>query len=1039
MFVYLIRQSLTHRIFVLCGAVVLIVVGLLQMRQVPVDVLPEIDRSIVSILTESGGLTGEEVERRISFPIEMAMTGLKSVERVRSRSSPSLSIVSISFGLGTDIYRNRQLVAERLANVQGQLPANVTAELAPLSSAVGQIMRIALISDTGDLMELRDVADWVVRPRVLGVPGVAQVVTAGGDVRQLRVTPDPRLLDVFGIPIGRLEEALAGFNSNTGGDSIDQSGRRSVIVNLGRAPNTETLLESARDLVVGNAQGRPILLRQVASVNFAARAKVGDAGFMGKRAVVLFVTRQPGVNTLELTRTVKQSLLELQPSLPPGVHAEILFEQAQYVERSIANLTEVIIEAIAIVAILLFAFLLNVRTTAISIAAIPISLLITMMVFCLMGMTLNTMTLGGLAIAVGELVDDAVVGVENIYRRLRQNRQLPTPRPVLRVISDATVEVRSGIFYATVIMLLVFMPLFFLPGVEGLMFQPLAVAYVTSILASLVTSVTLTPVLAYYLLPQMKWMDRGDGGLVRFLKRQNERLLLWAFNHWRGVAMVALVAVTVAAVDVVYLPRAFLPSLVEGTYQVELLFKPGLSLPRSQQMASAVEQLVMQIPEVTTVGHLTGRAERDLDADPVNISDIVIGVRPSGRPDAEVLQDIRKHVSLLPASFFVTAPMADRINSVSIGLRAPLAVKVFGQDLDTMMKLADELRERLTHVPGLTDVKLETQARVPTLRVRVNQEAARRYGITPSDLTKTLETLSAGRVLSQIIEENRRYDVLLRLDDPDRTSTGLQNLLIDTPAGRIPLREVAEIADSDSPDEIIRDNGHRRIAILINTNGSDMAAITRHIEEQIGRLKVPTGYYLTIDGNYKEQQAAMSRIGVLSLVSLLLIFAILYSRYNSTVLALIIMANVPLALIGSVFALRLTGGTLSLATAIGFITLAGITTRNGILKISHYINLVLHEGETFGAGMIVRGSLERMTPVLMTALSAGLALVPIMVSGAGAGTEILAPVAVVICGGLISATLLDAVLTPILFLHFGERPLAQLQEQSAIGQSSAAY
>jgi HME family heavy-metal exporter len=442
---------------------------------------------------------------------------------------------------------------------------------------------------------------------------------------------------------------------------------------------------------------------------------------------------------------------------------------------------------------------------------------------------------------------------------------------------------------------------------------------------------------------------------------------------------------------------------------------------------------------VTTVGHLTGRAERDLDADPVNISDIVIGVRPSGRPDAEVLQDIRKHVSLLPASFFVTAPMADRINSVSIGLRAPLAVKVFGQDLDTMMKLADELRERLTHVPGLTDVKLETQARVPTLRVRVNQEAARRYGITPSDLTKTLETLSAGRVLSQIIEENRRYDVLLRLDDPDRTSTGLQNLLIDTPAGRIPLREVAEIADSDSPDEIIRDNGHRRIAILINTNGSDMAAITRHIEEQIARLKVPTGYYLTIDGNYKEQQAAMSRIGVLSLVSLLLIFAILYSRYNSTVLALIIMANVPLALIGSVFALRLTGGTLSLATAIGFITLAGITTRNGILKISHYINLVLHEGETFGAGMIVRGSLERMTPVLMTALSAGLALVPIMVSGAGAGTEILAPVAVVICGGLISATLLDAVLTPILFLHFGERPLAQLQEQSAIGQSSAAY
>jgi len=1039
MFAYLIRQSLTRRIFVICGAAVLLVVGLIQMRLVPVDVLPEIDRSIVSILTEAGGLTAEEVERRVSFPIETTMTGLKGVERVRSRSSPSLSIVSVSFALGTDIYRNRQLVSERLASVQSQLPANIAPEMAPMSSAVGQIMRVALVSDSGDMMELRDVADWVVRPRILAVPGVAQVVTAGGDVRQLRVTPDPRLLDFFGIPITQLEQALAGFNSNTGGDAIDSSGRRSMIVNLGRAPNTEALLESARNLVVGNVQGRAILLHQIASVNFAPRAKVGDAGFMGKPAVVLFVMRQPGINTLDLSRTVKQSLAELQPFLPQGIHIEILLRQAMYIERSIANLTEVVLEAIAIVAILLFAFLLNVRTTAISLAAIPISLLITMMVFWLLGMSINTMTLGGLAIAVGELVDDAVVGVENIYRRLRENRQIAVPRPVLRVIADATVEVRSGIFYATVIMLLVFFPLFFLPGVEGLMFQPLAVAYVTSILASLITSVTLTPVLAYYLLPQMKHMDRGDGALVRFLKRQNERLLGWAFDHWRIVAGFALAAVAVAAIDVVYLPRAFLPPLVEGTYQVELIFKPGFSLPRSTEMASLAERLLLQIPEVTTVGHRTGRAERDLDADPVNVNDVVVGVRPSGRSDAEVLQDIRKQVGMLPASFFVTAPIADRINSVSTGINAPLAVKVFGQDLDTLMKLADELRNRLTHVPGLTDVKLETQARVPAVRVRINPEAARRYGVTPSDLTRTLETLSAGRVVAEIIEETRRYDVLLRLDDPDRTSTGLRNLLIDTPSGRVPLREVAEIADSDSPDEIIRDNGHRRIAILINTNGSDMTAITRHIEAQIARMKVPVGYYLTIEGNYKEQQAAMMRIGTLSLVSILLIFAILYSRYNSAVLSLIIMANVPLALVGAVFAMRVSGGTLSLATAIGFITLAGISTRNGILKISHYINLVLHEDETFGRKMIVRGSLERMTPVLMTALSAGLALVPIMIGGAGAGTEILAPVAVVIFGGLISATLLDAVLTPILFLRFGQKPLARLQEQLVLGKTSEAY
>src|SRR5438067_839448 len=604
MFAYLTRQSLTRRIFVLCGALVLLVVSRVQMRQVSVDILPEIERSIVSIQTEAGGLTAEEIERRISFPIETAMTGVKRVERVRSRSSPSLLIVSISFALGTDIYRNRQLVAERLATVQSQLPASVTPELAPMSSAVGQIMRIALTSDTGDMMELRDIADWVIRPRILGTPGVAQVVLAGGDVRQLRVTPDPRLLDFFAIPISQLETALAGFNSNTGGDAIDASGRRSMIVNLGRAPNTEALLESARNLVIGNAQGRPI------------------------------------------------------------------------------------------------------------------PLLITILVFWLLGLTINAMTLGGLAIAVGELVDDAVVGVENIYRRLRENRQLAAPRPVLRVISDATVEVRSGIFYATVIMLLVFFPLFFLPGVEGLMFQPLAVAYVTSILASLITSVTLTPVLAYYLLPQMKRMDRGDGGLVRFLKRQNERLLHWAFDHWRMVAGFALAAVTVAAIDVVYLPRAFLPPLVEGTYQVELIFKPGFSLPRSTEMASLAERLLLQIPEVTTAGHRTGRAERDLDADPVNVNDVVVGVRASARPEAEVLQDIRKQIGMLPASFFVTAPIADRINSVSTVINAPLAVKVFGQDRDTLMKLADDLRERLTHVLGLIDVKLETQARVPSVRVR---------------------------------------------------------------------------------------------------------------------------------------------------------------------------------------------------------------------------------------------------------------------------------------------------------------------------------
>ncbi len=1039
MFAYLIRQSLTHRIFVSFGAVALIVIGSIQLWHTPVDALPEIDRSVVWIITESTGLSPEEVERRISFPLETAMMGVRGVEKVRSKSGTSLSIVSVAFAMNTDIFRARQMVVERLAQVRHQLPANVRPELGPLASVVGEILRIGLTIDDGDMMALRDATDWLIRPRLLAIPGVSQVIVYGGEVRQLRVTPDPRRLDFYGIGVDQIERALAAYNSNTGGGSVDQYGRRFQIVNLGRAQNSEALLEGARDVVVGNAHGRPISLREVATVSFAPRVKQGDGGFMGQLAVGMNVLRQPGVNTLELTRHVKKALLDLRPFLPPGVHVDnIFFEQAEYIEESIANLTEVIIAAAVIVIVVLSAFLLNSRTTIISLTAIPISLLITVLVFRLLHQTINTMTLGGLAIAIGELVDDAVVGVENIFRRLRLNRQHGDPLAALQVISDATVEVRSAIFYATVIVLLVLFPLFALPGLEGLMFKPMAIAYIVSIVASLFTSITLTPVLAYYLLPRMKRMAHRDAGLVRLLKRQNTRLLAWGFDHWKTVAGVAVAAVSVASVDLTYLPRAALPPLNEGTHLVQFTFLPGMSLAQSNELAMTAEKLILEVPEVKVVGHRTGRAEHDLDADPVYHFEIVVRVGTSQRPRSEIVEDIRKRVRVVPAVVNVTAPITDRIESIMGGFPAQLAVKLFGPDLDNLVKLADQLRGRLTKVGGLTDLRLETQARIPQLRIRINPDAARLYGITPAALTRTLETLSAGRVVSEVVEASRRYDVVIRLNDVDRTTAGLRSLLIDTPAGRIPLHQLAELTDTDGPNEIVRDNGQRRIAILANTDGSDMAAITAGIKREIVRLNLPPGYFFSIEGDYKEQKAAMMQIGVLSLGSLILIFAILYSRYNSTVLTLIIMANVPLALVGSVVALRLTGGTLSLASAIGFITLAGISTRNGILKISHYINLVLHEGETFGRAMIVRGSLERMTPVLMTALCAGLALIPIMVGSAGAGKEILSPVAVVIFGGLISATLLDAVLTPVLFLKLGAKPLARLQAHW-IGRSSEAY
>ena len=1039
MFAFLIRNSLKYRLFVLCGAAILVVIGTIVALHTPVDVLPDIDRNIVSILTEGEGLAPQEVERRITFPIETAVAGLEGVKRVRSVSSPSLSLVQVDFKLGTDVYRDRQLVAERLAQARSQIPPNAVPEMAPITSVVGEVVDFALTSDSGDMMALRDFVDWRLRPRLLAIPGIAQVLPVGGEVRTLRITPDPRRLEFLGVTLADLEKALKGYDTNTGGSSVDAYGRRFLITNIGHTRNPTALLEGARDLVVAYQHGRPILLRELASVDFEPAVKQGDASYMGKPAVLLRIQKQPGVNTLAVTGEIRKLLANMRPFLPKGVHVSpFTFSQQSYINRSIDTLKHVLIEGALMVAVVLFVFLLNVRTTIISLAAIPISMFITVLVFHFAGLTINTMTLGGLAIAAGELVDDAVVGVENTYRRLRLNRLREEPRPVLRVIADASVEVRTGIFYATLIVLLVFFPLFALPGIDGLMFKPLAIAYITSIFASLVTSITLTPVLAYYLLPQMKRMRHGDSWLVRVLKRQNERLLAWAFANQTTVVAAALLGVGLAAVGAIYLPRAFLPPLNEGDYLVETNYDPGISLVEADRMARAAQNLMIKIPGVTSVDNKTGRAEYDLDADGIYHSEFHVNLAPSAHR-AAVLRDIRNAFSSLPRGAYISQPVTMWMNLVMTGLPSELAVKIFGSNPDTLVKLANELNRRLASVKGLTDRKVEAQARIPQLLIRPNPADTRLYGVTPAKLTRSLETLAGGQVVSQVIDANRRYDVVVRLNDRDRTAAELRNLLIDTPVGHVPLRNLADIRDTDGPNEIVSENGLPRIAVLANTDGSDMAAITRGIQKQIDGMKMPAGYSATITGDYAAQQAATRLIAILSIISLVLIFAILYTRYSSAVLALIIMANVPLALIGSIVALWIVGGALSLATMIGFITLAGISTRNGILKISHYINLVLNEGETFGRRVIVRGSLERMTPVLMTALSAGMALIPLILGGGEPGKEILSPVALVIFGGLVSATLLDAVLTPVLFLRFGEAPLRELQARQEAGQGAEAY
>jgi HME family heavy-metal exporter len=1027
MFNFLVSKSLQNRLFVLAAAMVLIAYGSFVLPKIPVDVFPDLNRPTVTLMTEAEGLAPQEVEQLITYPLETTMNGMPGVIRVRSVSGVGLSIVYVEFDWGTDIYRSRQLVAEKLALVREQLPRNANPQMGPVTSIMGEIMLVAMTS-TGAAgpMEVRELADFVLRPQLLTIPGVAQVIPIGGEVRQYRVTPNIAAMQALDITSDQIEQAIGRFGTNTGGGYVNQNGREYLIRNVGLTKR----LEDLANIVVATRQNQPVLLRQVARVDFAAAVKRGDAGFNGKPAVIVSIQKQPGADTVGLTRKIEAALAAVQKTLQAGVRADnVEFRQATFIENSIASVERVLLEAAVVVAATLLLFLLNVRATAISLTAIPISILVTIVVFQIFGLTINTMTLGGLAIAIGELVDDAVVDVENIIRRLKENREREAPRPVLAVIAAASQEVRSGIVYATMIVILVFMPLFALSGMEGRLFAPLGVAYIVSILASLVTSITVTPVLAYFLLARRGTARHGDTWLVGHLKAGNCRLLEWAFRRRALVLGAAFAAFVLALGFAATLPRAFLPPFNEGSLTINLTYNPGIALAESQRLGLIAEQLVRKVPEVVSVGRRTGRAELDEHAEGVHSSEIDVDLKRSGRSKDAVMAEIRANLAVLPAVLNVGQPISHRLDHLLSGVRAELALKIYGDDLDTLRTLAESLRAQLVKIPGLVDVQVEKQVRIPQLRVDVDYARAALYGLTPANITQALEGLSNGRTVSQIVEGNRRFDVVMRLGDQDRSTSGLGDLLIGTPTGRVPLRLVADVTESDGPNQILRENSRRRLALLGNTDGTrDMAAIVADIRRAIDATQWPQGYSFSLEGTFQAQEEAAYRIGLLSLVSLSLIFVVLYSRYKSTALALIIMGNIPLALIGSVIALKWTGQPLSVASMIGFITLAGISARNGILKISHYLNLALHEGEVFSPALVIRGSLERLTPVLMTALSAGLALVPLLIGAGEPGREILHPVAVTIFGGLMSATALDTLMTPILFLKFGGRALERLRD-----------
>lgn len=1023
MFNWLISFSLNNRAFILFAYFGILVFGTLNLKNISVDVFPDLNRPTVTLMAEAPGLAPEEVEQQVSFPVESAMNGLPGVSRVRSTSGIGLSIVYVEFDWGTDIYRNRQVVNERLGTILSQLPKGVVPALGPISSIMGEILLIGLTSihDKTSLMDLRMIADWVIRPRLLSIPGVAQITPIGGDVKQYQVLPSLNKMLVLNVTLEDVLKSMDGFGQNTTGGYIEKEKSESLVRYLGQSSSLEDLSKT----IVHYEEGKSLTLGQLAMVKFGANIKRGDASVDGKPSVILSVQKQPGASTINLTQEVEKALADIQKTLSKDVKADrILFKQANFIEHSIGNVKEALRDGAILVVIILFAFLMNFRTTFISLTAIPISLLITAMIFYSFGLSINTMTLGGLAIAIGELVDDAVVDVENIFRRLKENLQKEFPSPILDVIKEASIEVRGSIVYATAIVILVFLPLFALSGIEGKLFAPLGVAYIVSILASLVVSITLTPILSYYFLPKMKsFKEHGDGWLIRFLKEWDTKILKWSFQNAKIPIRVVVSLTLLSIASIPFLGKAFLPPFNEGTALVSLRLPAGASLAESNRVASLAEKIILEIPEVGGVGRRSGRAELDEHAEPVNVSEIDFDIKPSSRSRDEIFRDIRNRLRVLPDVYVsIGQPISHRLDHLLSGVRAELALKIFGENLDTLRSLAEEMHSSLQKVPGITDLQIEQQTLIPQLQIKPKREAALKYGVNINQLGETLETLFSGKVITQVLEGSKRFDLVIRLPEKDRNDLDkISNALIDSPAGKIPLRFVADIIENKGPNLINRDNSQRRIVVMANTKDRDLGSIAQEVQEKIQQMKLPPGYHIKFEGQFESQQHATRLIGILSLLAMSGIFALLYSYFRSVPLSLIIMANIPMALIGSVLAIWFTNQTLSVASLVGFITLTGIAARNGILKVSHYKHLMEYEGETFGIPMIIRGSLERLTPVLMTALVAAFALIPLLVGADQPGKEILHPVATVIFGGLISSTILDTILTPILYWKYGEK------------------
>ncbi len=1018
----IIRFSLQNRLLVLVAAILLLIGGTYTAFHTEVDVFPDLNAPTVVVMTEANGMAAEEVEQLVTFPIETAVNGATNVRRVRSSSTTGFSVVWVEFEWDTDIYLARQIVSEKLAAVGESLPDNVgKPTLGPQSSILGELLIVGLTADSTSMQDLRTLADWTIRPRLLSTGGVAQVAVLGGDIKEYQILIHPDRMRHYGVTLGEVMAVSRNMNQNTNGGVIYEYGNEYIVRGV---LSTDDVHKLGRAVIKTTAEGAPVTLEDVADVRIGSQQpKLGVASEKGKPAVLLTVTKQPNTGTIALTEQLEKALADLQKNLPKDVKISTdIFRQSRFIESSISNVQESLYEGAIFVVIVLFLFLANTRTTIISLITLPLSLVVAILVLHYMGLSINTMSLGGMAIAIGSLVDDAIVDVENVWKHLRENKMLPPEerKPVREVVFNASREVRMPILNSTLIIIVSFIPLFFLTGMEGRMLVPLGIAFIVSLFASTVVALTLTPVLCSYLLGGK---TKGDGlpkeaFLAVWLKKYYERALLWSLEHKKTV-LGGTVAVFVVALGIFFtLGHSFLPSFNEGSFTINVSSLPGISLEESDKIGRQAEEILLSIPEIQTVARKTGRAELDEHALGVNVSEIEAPFELKDRSHAELLADVRQKLSVITgANIEIGQPISHRIDAMLSGTQASIAIKLFGDDLNRMFALGNQIKAAISDVEGVADLNVEQQIERPELKIVPKREMLAKYGISLPQFSEFVQVNMAGEVVSQVYEKGKTFNLVVRADEADRGEMDrVKDLMIDDAQGRkIPLSYVADVVSSMGPNTINRENVKRKIVISANTSGRDLRSVVNDIQRRVDeKITLPEGYHIEYGGQFESEQAASRTLLLTSLMSIVVIFLLLYMQFHDAAESGVILLNLPLALIGGVFALWLTTGEVSIPAIIGFISLFGIATRNGMLLVTHY-NLLREEQHLDVRESIVHGSLDRLNPILMTALSSALALIPLALRGDLPGNEIQSPMAKVILGGLLTSTFLNAFVIPIVY------------------------